>query len=91
MPLYSLVCYSMLLYAIICMYLGSNSYSVHCSTKALTADAHLAHPLPAASPLACFAALFLLTIIIIYINRFLKKYIIIYISTAARASSLKSP
>ena len=63
-----------LLYAVICMYLGSNSYSVHCST-----DAHLAHHFPAAPPLDCCATILLLLIIILYINRFLKMYIIIYI------------
>ena len=40
MPLYNIACYRIwwhvsVLYAVICMYLGSNSYSVHCSTKAL--------------------------------------------------------
>ena len=88
----SMLLYCMLLYVI--LYLCSNSYSVHCSTKALISyyaswclfGATSLHS-TAANLLCCL----LHTIIIIYINCFIKMYIIIYIPTAARAfSSLKS-
>ena len=87
---YCIACYWMT----VILYSCSNSYSVHCSTKALIsyyASSCLFGATSLHSTAANLLCCLLHIIIIFYINCLFKMYIIIYIPTAARAfSSLKS-
>ena len=88
MPLYNLACYCIVC---CCMYLGCNSYSVHCLTKALISWCPFGEPSSnsTAVRLLCCLPSYYLLLLTFYIYCFLKMYIIIYISTVVRASSLK--
>ena len=87
MACYRIWWHVIVLYAIICMYLGSNSYSVHCSTKSLNSWCPFGAPFSSSIAVSLLCCLLLLIIIItFYIYCFLKHLYNYIYSTVARAS-----